>query len=82
VSVCWHAQRARREPQAVDRVAEGACVAEIVKAAQVLLLRPRIEFVRDYWRLVGFWQVLTGCWLIDLTYGTVSDAARNRHWWG
>jgi len=32
-------------------------------------------------RLVGLWQVLTGCWLIYLTYGTVFNAALHRHWW-
>src|SRR2546423_4851751 len=32
-------------------------------------------------RLVGFWQVLTGLWLIYLTYGTVLNAALHEHWW-
>jgi hypothetical protein len=32
-------------------------------------------------RLVGFWQVLTGIWLVYLTYGTVFNAALHKHWW-
>jgi len=32
-------------------------------------------------RLVGLWQVLTGIWLIYLTYGTVFNIALGRHWW-
>jgi hypothetical protein len=32
-------------------------------------------------RLVGLWQVLTGIWLIYLTYGTVLNAALHKHWW-
>lgn len=32
-------------------------------------------------RLVGLWQVLTGIWLIYLTYGTVFNIALHRHWW-
>ena len=32
-------------------------------------------------RLIGLWQVLTGIWLIYLTYGTVFDIALGRHWW-
>jgi len=31
-------------------------------------------------RLVGFWQVITGVWLIYLTYGTVFNAALHEHW--
>jgi len=32
-------------------------------------------------RLMGLWQVLTGIWLIYLTYGTVFNIALGRHWW-
>jgi hypothetical protein len=32
-------------------------------------------------RLVGLWQVLTGIWLIYLTYGTVLNVALHKHWW-
>jgi len=32
-------------------------------------------------RLVGLWQVLTGIWLIYLTYGTVLNVALHQHWW-
>jgi hypothetical protein len=32
-------------------------------------------------RLVGLWQLLTGIWLIYLTYGTVFNAALHKHWW-
>jgi hypothetical protein len=32
-------------------------------------------------RLVGFWQVLTGAWLIYLTYGTVLNVSLHEHWW-
>jgi hypothetical protein len=32
-------------------------------------------------RLIGLWQVLTGIWLIYLTYGTVFNIALGRHWW-
>lgn len=32
-------------------------------------------------RLVGFWQLLTGIWLVYLTYGTVLNAALHKHWW-
>ena len=32
-------------------------------------------------RLVGLWQVLTGMWLMYLTYGTVFNIALGRHWW-
>jgi hypothetical protein len=31
-------------------------------------------------RLVGLWQLLTGIWLIYLTYGTVFNAALHEHW--
>jgi len=32
-------------------------------------------------RLVGLWQILTGIWLIYLTYGTVLNVTLHRHWW-
>ncbi|HZI72488.1 MAG TPA: hypothetical protein VFD73_00385, partial [Gemmatimonadales bacterium] len=32
-------------------------------------------------RLIGLWQVLTGMWLMYLTYGTVFNIALGRHWW-
>jgi hypothetical protein len=32
-------------------------------------------------RLVGLWQVLTGIWLMYLTYGTVFNIALGRRWW-
>jgi hypothetical protein len=32
-------------------------------------------------RLVGLWQLLSGVWLIYLTYGTVFNASLHRHWW-
>jgi formate dehydrogenase major subunit len=31
--------------------------------------------------LLEFWQVLTGMWLMHLTYGTVFNIALGRHWW-
>jgi hypothetical protein len=31
-------------------------------------------------RLIGFWQVLTGLWLMYLTYGVVLDFAVGAHW--
>jgi hypothetical protein len=32
-------------------------------------------------RLVGLWQLLTGVWLIYLTFGTVLNTSLHRHWW-
>jgi hypothetical protein len=32
-------------------------------------------------RLIGLWQVLTGLWLIYLTYGVVLNFALGYHWW-
>jgi len=32
-------------------------------------------------RLVGLWQVLMGCWLMYLTYGTVLNVALGRQCW-
>jgi len=32
-------------------------------------------------RLIGLWQVLTGLWLMYLTYGVVFNLALGRHWW-
>jgi hypothetical protein len=32
-------------------------------------------------RLIGLWQVLTGIWLIYLTYGVVMNLALGKHWW-
>jgi hypothetical protein len=32
-------------------------------------------------RLIGLWQLLTGFWLIYLTYGVVLDFALGYHWW-
>jgi hypothetical protein len=32
-------------------------------------------------RLVGLWQVLTGIWLMYLTYATVFNIALGRNWW-
>ncbi len=32
-------------------------------------------------RLIGFWQLLTGCWLIYLTYAATLDFALGKHWW-
>ena len=32
-------------------------------------------------RLIGLWQVLTGLWLMYLTYGVVLDFAVGAHWW-
>jgi len=32
-------------------------------------------------RLVGLWQLLTGIWLIYLTYGTVLNISLHWHWW-
>ena len=32
-------------------------------------------------RLVGLWQVLTGIWLMYLTYSTVFNIALGSHWW-
>jgi hypothetical protein len=32
-------------------------------------------------RLIGLWQVLTGLWLIYVTYGVVLNLAVGYHWW-
>jgi hypothetical protein len=32
-------------------------------------------------RLIGLWQVLTGLWLIYVTYGVVLDITVGGHWW-
>lgn len=40
----------------------------------------RFGVVRGH-RLVGFWQVLTGLWLMYLTCATVFNAALSQHWW-
>jgi hypothetical protein len=32
-------------------------------------------------RLIGLWQLLTGMWLMYLTYGVVLDFAVGGHWW-
>jgi hypothetical protein len=32
-------------------------------------------------RLIGLWQVLTGLWLMYLTYGVVLDFTVGGHWW-
>ena len=32
-------------------------------------------------RLIGLWQVLTGLWLMYLTYGVVLDLTVGGHWW-
>jgi hypothetical protein len=32
-------------------------------------------------RLIGFWQVLTGVWLMYLTYGVTMNLALGKHWW-
>jgi hypothetical protein len=32
-------------------------------------------------RLIGFWQVLTGLWLMYLTFGVVFNLALGAHWW-
>jgi hypothetical protein len=32
-------------------------------------------------RLIGFWQVLTGSWLMYLTYGVVLNFTAGGHWW-
>lgn len=32
-------------------------------------------------RLVGLWQILTGTWLLYLTYGVVINLAIGGHWW-
>jgi hypothetical protein len=32
-------------------------------------------------RLVGFWQFLTGVWLMYLTWATVMNVALGKHWW-
>jgi hypothetical protein len=32
-------------------------------------------------RLIGFWQVLTGIWLMYLTYGVTMNLALGKHWW-
>ena len=31
--------------------------------------------------LVGLWQVLTGIWLMYLTYGVTLNLALGAHWW-
>jgi hypothetical protein len=39
----------------------------------------------DVWpsgeRIIGLWQVLTGAWLIYLTYGVTLNFALGAHWW-
>jgi hypothetical protein len=32
-------------------------------------------------RLIGLWQMLTGMWLIYVTYGVVMNLALGKHWW-
>lgn len=32
-------------------------------------------------RLIGLWQVLTGIWLLYMTYGVVLDLTLGEHWW-
>jgi hypothetical protein len=32
-------------------------------------------------RLIGFWQILTACWLMYLTYGVTMNLALGKHWW-
>jgi hypothetical protein len=32
-------------------------------------------------RLVGLWQLLTGIWLMYLTYGVALNLALGKHWW-
>jgi hypothetical protein len=32
-------------------------------------------------RLIGLWQVLTGSWLMYLSYGIVLNLALGKHWW-
>ena len=32
-------------------------------------------------RLVGFWQLVTGVWLMYLTYGVTMNLALGKHWW-
>ncbi|QQE80656.1 hypothetical protein [Alicyclobacillus sp. SO9] len=32
-------------------------------------------------RLVGFWQFITGIWLMYLTYGVTFNTALGQHWW-
>jgi hypothetical protein len=32
-------------------------------------------------RLIGFWQLLTGIWLMYLTYGVTMNVALGKHWW-
>jgi hypothetical protein len=32
-------------------------------------------------RLVGFWQFITGLWLMYLTYATTFNFALGAHWW-
>jgi hypothetical protein len=32
-------------------------------------------------RLIGLWQLLTGIWLMYLTYGVTMNLALGKHWW-
>jgi hypothetical protein len=32
-------------------------------------------------RLIGFWQILTGIWLLYMTYGVTMNLALGKHWW-
>jgi hypothetical protein len=32
-------------------------------------------------RLIGLWQLLTGIWLMYLTYGVTMNVALGKHWW-
>jgi hypothetical protein len=32
-------------------------------------------------RLIGLWQMLTGIWLMYLTYGVTMNLALGKHWW-
>lgn len=32
-------------------------------------------------RLIGLWQMLTGIWLLYLTYGVTMNLALGKNWW-
>ena len=41
----------------------------------------RFEFLPAGGRLIGLWQVLTGIWLMYLTYAATMNFALGAHWW-
>jgi hypothetical protein len=65
-------------------VAAGSIAVAILYVGVALIycteIPTRFGIVRGH-RLVGLWQLITGIWLIYLTYGTVFNIALGRRWW-